>query len=179
MSKALVKWRPAELLPGSKMDAALAQLRHGTELEQPRGRVQAPPALAPKGGDIVDLPRVCAVHDKPYAARYIAGADGRFHYSQTIRITESLYLEQYVDCSCQQHVQGNELAEEFCPWCGGHGYVAVLCSRCRAEICYGKTVGRYFRCRESCGNEGTMRSEPRMHTGVTPGLPSRGGYTAR
>jgi hypothetical protein len=176
MSKALVKWRPAELQPGSKMDAALAELRRTRQVER-RGS-PAPPALSPRDGDVVDLPRVCAVHDKPYAARYVAGADGQFHYAQTIKVTEALYLEQYADSLPQRQLYGAELAEEFCPWCGGHGRGSVRCGSCGKEICYGKTAGRYFRCRDSCGGQGTMVAQARTHAGITPGPPHRGGYTA-
>ncbi len=138
-----------------------------------------PPALLPRGGEVVDLARICAVHDKPYAARYVAGTDGRFHYAQTIRVTEALYLEQYADSVEVRLLQGSELAEEFCPWCGGHGRGSVRCGSCLKEICYGKSVGRYFRCRDSCGGHGTMVPEARTHQGVTPGAPHRGGYSAR
>jgi hypothetical protein len=114
MSKALVKWRPAEVQPGNKMDTALARLRETEQAERwiPRSR----PVLSPQAGEVLDLPRICAVHDKPYAARYIADADGRFRYAQTIRVTEALYLEQYADSVGQtRQLQGTELAEEFCP----------------------------------------------------------------
>lgn len=138
-----------------------------------------PPALPRRGGEVVDLPRICALHDKPYAARYIAGDDGRFRYAQTIKVTDALYLEQYADRVGEVRLlQGSELAEEFCPWCGGHGRGSVCCGTCGKEICYGKSVGRYFRCRDSCGGQGTMVPQARMHAGVTPGTPPRGGYSA-
>jgi hypothetical protein len=178
MSKEVVKWHPAALVPGSKMDTALAKLRQTEQVER-RAR-QTPPALSPRAGEVVDLPRMCAVHDKPYTARYVAGGDGCFHYAQTIRVTEALFLEQYADSVGQTRLlQGNELAEEFCPWCGAHGCGSVRCGSCGKEVCYGKTVGRYFRCRDSCGGQGTMVPEARTHQGVTPGSPHKGGYSAR
>ena len=178
MSKALVKWRPAEVQPGNKMDTALANLHQTEQVERwARG---SPRALSPGAGEVVDLPRICAVHDKPYAARYIADADGRFRYAQTIRVTEALYLEQYADAGGDVRLlHSHELGEEFCPWCGGHGRGSVRCGTCGKEICHGKVVGRYFRCRESCGGEGTMSPQARTHTGVTPGPPHKGGYSAR
>lgn len=176
MSKALVKWRPREIDAGNKMDTALARLRRDGDVETRRSQSLSP-APTPRGGEVVDLPRVCAVHDRPYAARYIAGTDGRFRYAQTIRVTEALYLGQYADGINQTRlVNGGDLGDETCPWCGASGFGSVRCGTCGKEICYGKTTGRYFRCRDSCGGQGTMVSEFRTHEGVTPGPPHSGGY---
>jgi len=157
----------------ARINEALALIRLG----QVR-HVAQPPAPLRRGGEIVDLPRICAVHDKPYAARYVSGADGRFHYAQTIKVTEALYLEQYADNRGQVWtLQDRELGEEFCPWCGGHGRGSVCCGTCGKEICYGKSVGRYFRCRDSCGGEGTMVPQGRTHTGVKPGPLTKNGFS--
>jgi len=176
MGKALVKWQPREIEAGNRMDTALAKLRQGGELETRRGQSALSPAPSGASGEVVDLPRVCAVHDKPYAARYVTGADGRFRYAQTIKVTEALYLEQYADSRNETRlVNSADLAEECCPWCGGHGFGSVRCGTCAREICYGKTTGRYFRCRDSCGGQGTMVTEFRTNEGVRPGSP-RGGF---
>jgi len=182
MSNELVKWRP-ESVAARKIETALARLRTGgpRELRRPdvyetrpieRTRAHTP---APAAVEIVDLLRICAVHDKPYTARYIAGSDGRFHYSQTVRVTEALYLEQYADSLSKAGLDDCHLAEEFCPWCGGHGLGSVLCGTCHREICYGKTTGRYFRCRDSCGAQGALVTQSRWHEGVTPST-RQGGY---
>jgi len=134
------------------------------------------PAPSPRGGEVVDLPRICAVHDRPYAARYVAGTDGRFRHAQTIGVTEALYLGQYADgLNPTRFLNSGDLGDETCPWCGASGFGSVRCGTCNREICFGKTVGRYFRCRDSCGGQGTMVSEFRAHEGVTPGS-TRGGY---
>lgn len=179
MSKGVVKWRPGAPAPGSKMDAALAELQIRQVQPAPRWP-GTPPAPAPHAGEVRDAVRRCSIHNKLWGARYIAGADGRFYYSQSIKITEALYLEQYADAGGDvRQLDGDDLAEEFCPWCGGHGRGSVRCGRCGEEICYGKVVGRYFRCRTSCGGEGTMTPQARTHAGVTPGPAPKGGYSAR
>jgi hypothetical protein len=165
------------------MDTALAKLRQAGGLQKPgqsggiekHGGGQGLVSYAGAGGEVVDLPRICAVHDKPYAARYITGADGRFHYSQTIRVTEGLYLDQYADS--ETRLYNVDTADECCPWCGGHGFGSVHCGTCDREICYGKTNGRYFRCRDSCGGQGTMNIHDRPQAGITPSS-RRGSYGA-
>jgi hypothetical protein len=174
MGNELVKWQPREIEAGKKMDTALARLQAGEV--KTRGGAATPALPSRSCGVVVDLARICAVHGKPYASRYIAGPDGRFQYSQGIRVTESLYLEQYADCLSVARLNSSDLAEECCPWCGGHGFGAVRCGSCRKEICYGKVTGRYFRCRDSCGGGGTMKPQDRMHEGVTPCPPHKGGY---
>jgi hypothetical protein len=179
MSKALVKWRGPAVDAGTKMDTALARLHRNGDVETRRGQSALSPAPTPKGGEVVDLPRVCAVHDRPYAARYVAGTDGRFRHAQTIKVTEALYLGQYADGINQTRlVNSGDLGDETCPWCGASGFGSVRCGTCNREICYGKTVGRHFRCRDSCGGQGTMVSEYRTHEGVRPNSPRRGGYAA-
>lgn len=180
MSSGLVKWRPGALTPGSKMDAALAELQQNRRMQPTPRRPATPTALGPHAGEVRDVVRICAIHDKPWAARYVAGADGRFLYSQSIKITQALYLEQYADSNGDVRLlHSHELAEEFCAWCGGHGHGSVRCGTCGQEVCHGKVVGRYFRCRDSCGGQGTMSPQARTHAGVTPGPPHRGGYSAR
>ncbi len=45
-------------------------------------------------GEVVDLPRLCAVHDRYYIARYIRDSKGQITFAQTIRMVDSL-REQY------------------------------------------------------------------------------------
>jgi hypothetical protein len=185
MSGELVKWKPPVSNDSRKVDRALAKLRQSgalqdvrraDRLETRRGQVLNTNAPSPAKFEITDLPRICAVHDKPYAARYIAGPDGRFRYSQTFKVTEDLYLSQYADSINQTRMSGEDLAEESCPWCGGHGFGAVRCGSCGNEICYGKTTGRYFRCRDSCGGQGQMVPQSRKLLGAKPKSSLRGGF---
>jgi hypothetical protein len=126
-------------------------------------------------GDVIDLPRICAVHDKPYAARYVRGNDGVFRHAQTIRVTETLG-EQYTGNGIG--LSSKYWQEESCPWCGAHGSGSIQCGRCRYEICHGKTQGKFFRCRNSCGSSGNIVSEDRTQEGFKPSLRGPGGYAA-
>lgn len=123
---------------------------------------------APASCEVVDLPRVCAVHDMPYAARYVRSKHGSFRHAQTIKVTESLYLGQYADNRNTSVVPCEDLAEETCPWCGACGRGAVLCGVCRKEVCYGRTTGNFFRCRESCKGSGNMVPQARRNEGLVP-----------
>jgi hypothetical protein len=176
MSKELVKWRLPESEAGRKIDAALARYRAG-EIETRRGQSAASYAPSRAGGVVVDLPRICAVHDKPYAARYVTGADGRSHYSQSIQITESLWEGQYRGEQNIRFIPVEQLGDESCPWCGAHsvGWTGpVSCTKCGAKVCFGRTAKNYFRCRPSCNKEGSLRGGDTTDGGVTPSC--RGGY---
>ena len=182
----LVKYRGPGGTPSPArraMDKALEKLRGRGQVEQRQaetGHIMPARPVRVSIGEVIDLPRICAVHDRPYVARYIAGKDGRFHYAQTIRVTEALYQGQYAEGVHQTLTSGAvDSTDETCPWCGGHGFASILCKKCGEEICYGRTVGRYFRCRSSCGSEGKMIYENRAHGGITPSLGQRGPQSSR
>lgn len=179
MSKELVRWQPPESEATRKIDNALARLgnerarqTHVRPAERETRRVQK--AL---GGEVIDVLRTCAVHDKVYVARYVSDASGRFQYSQTIKVTEALFLGQYADSEVR--FNSFDAAEECCPWCGSSGIGSIRCGQCRKEICYGKTTARYFRCRSSCGGQGPLGPPVhRQEAGVAPSL-CRGGYSTK
>lgn len=184
----LVKYHGPErsLTPARRaMDEALEKLRGRGEVVKRQAETRSVTAAAHPDpvfmvGEVVDLPRMCAVHDRPWVARYIAGKDGRFRHAQTIKVTEAMYESQYAESEYQQlAVCSSDLAEECCPWCGGHGVGSVRCAECGEEVCYGRTAGRYFRCRSSCGGEGDMVPEKRMQGGLTPSLSQRGSQSSR
>ena len=166
----LVKYRPPAITAsGSRMDAVLARLHSGSGKGEliPSRRVETRP-------EVVDLQRVCAVHDRPYAARYVLGRDGRYRHAQTIRVTEALFDRQYAEGEAGRlWLDDDFLAEETCPWCGASGFGAVFCrGGCEAHVCYGKTVRKYFRCRRSCGHEGRLQPARIPQLGMTPGCGS-------
>lgn len=180
MSKELVKWKPPANGAGRKVDEALARIRRSEiviQKAEPSEIRRAEVFGYGKPGEVLDLPRVCALHDKPYSARYIRGRNGHFHYAQTVRVTEALYLSQYAECgNTRQELPGDDLCDETCPWCGASGFGAVRCGRCKTDICYGRTVSGYFRCRSSCGHEGKIvRSNHRL-TGLRP-FSGAGGFS--
>jgi hypothetical protein len=155
----LVKWKPPISDAGRKIDAALARIRNGVRIAEvlpPRRKEIAP--------EVCDLQRVCSVHGKPYAARYVR-QNGRYRYAQSIRITRSLYEVQYAE-SERLLVDSGFVCEETCAWCGASGFAAVRCSACGADACYGMTVGKYFRC--SCGHEGKITTANIKQVGMRP-----------
>lgn len=176
MSGALVKYQggvpaPCPIAESRRaISQALALLRPAPA----RSHAPNPAVVATRSDDVVDLPRMCGMHNQPYAARYVIGDDGLYRHAQTIRVTEALYLTQYADAAQRALVPTEAIADETCPWCGASGFGAVLCRKCRAEVCYGKTAGRFFRCRDSCGHKGSMTSEDRTHKGIVPGIVRRG-----
>lgn len=125
-------------------------------------------AAPPYPGLLVDLPRKCAVHGKPYAARYVRGKDGVFSLGSMIDVTGPLYVRQYAGNHNTVIVPGSNLEDETCPLCGASGRGSVLCNACKSEVCYGRTAGNYFRCHPSCPGEGVLGPLPRVHYGVTP-----------
>lgn len=173
MSGALVKWRGGELVKApSPIDENRRALNEALALLKP-----APPARTQAAGEIVDLPRLCGVHEgRAYAARYVRGSDGRFHHAQTIKVTEALFLGQYADSAQKAVVPGEDITDETCPWCGASGFGSIHCGTCGHEVCYGRTAGRFFRCRLSCGGKGNMTTDNRAHVGVAPHETRGGGY---
>ena len=179
MSNELVKWKPVSLA-GRKMDLALAKVEpRRIQTQQPEPAPAVARAEAPVAGEPVDVPRWCSVHDgRVYMARYVRDDNGRFRYAQSIKATETLYLGQYAESlNGTLAVPGADLSEETCPWCGASGFGSIRCGKCGKESCYGRTTGRFFRCRKSCGGQGTMVPESRAHEGIQPSARREIGYS--
>ncbi len=162
MGNEIQKWTPIENRIAELRRCQLARRQAGgSETVEDRFPDQVVDHV--RSGELVDLLRVCAVHDRPYIARYIKAADGRYHYSQTIQITKRSHREQYRDTSMGVQVSSRDLVgEESCAWCRaraeetGHTR-SVLCGGCHMEICYGRTTADgYFHCRLSCGTHGEL-----------------------
>ena len=174
---ALEKWHPGKVSrDATKIEKAIEKILSLGRLDKDIASTYLlrPWVLGSRGYQVVDLPRVCALHDKPYVARYIADEAGiRFRHTQTIRVTQQLYESQYEEGGVC-FIPACDLGEESCAWCGGHGVGSVLCGKCRKEVCYGKTVERHFRCRPSCGGEGKIVTDIRPVGGLIPSLGSDG-----
>jgi hypothetical protein len=186
MANELVKWNGGSLVksPVEKCrearTAALALLRPHELGTRPPLLAGPPDVALAKAVEMVDLPRICAVHDRPYAARYIQGTDRVFRRGPMIEVTEELYVRQYARGQrLDLPAEDIRFVEETCPWCGASGIGAVLCGGCWMEICYGKMAGRFFRCRPSCGWYGNMIWTVRRASGVMPGATNGGGWSAR
>jgi hypothetical protein len=113
--------------------------------------------------EVIDLPRICAVHDRPYSSRYIHKVSGIYVYCQPIKVTRFLWEWQYQGNPEITKITEDQLGEEICAWCGAHGPGSVICYKCRKEVCYGrcegKTDGKIGRCRLSCGGWGTITTK--------------------
>jgi hypothetical protein len=120
----------------------------------------------------LDLPRVCALHQRPYVSRYIS--DGReFHYAQSIRMTDSLLNGQYNELEVQSFDTAY-LEHEHCPWCGAYSDSwtgPIACTGCCRLLCFGTTVRDYFRC--PCGKESRLIGGDRGESGFVPGYRTR------
>lgn len=122
---------------------------------------------------IIELGRVCAVHDRLYFSRYIEQMRrGGYVYGGGIR-PENYVREQYRAYAANVVTLPNgSLGDEVCPWCGAEGFASILCGQCNFEVCYGRTAQRYFQCRRSCKGEGSVFENARPAQGVRPSLPS-------
>jgi hypothetical protein len=126
----------------------------------------------------IDLPRVCAVHDRYYVARYLRDPKGNVSFGQTFRVTESL-SDQYQAGMAAATIPGRACREESCPWCGAHGFGAVKCENCGAEVCYGRTdAKRHFHCRPSCGCDGKLTTKRRELKGIHPYIGPDSGFSS-
>jgi hypothetical protein len=161
------------------MDLALATLRDAAPTVIEAAREQPYQILPPRqsrtgSGAVLDMPRVCAVHDRLYVSRYVQSVDGFFHYGQGIRITSKSSDQYGPDMDDPGSFPSSDLDDEICPWCGASGLGAVLCLRCKADVCYGRTISdTVFHCRESCGHSGRITSQPRSIRGLRPQLGHR------
>ena len=156
-----------------RIDTALAEIRRrreGLAVRDEAGLSRAAPASQI---EVLDLPRMCGLHDRPWGARYLWGDDGRWHYAQSIIVTESLYRTQYARNETGV-VSAAELGEETCPHCGARDRGGIHCRSCGHQVCTGRSVWEvrlgclYFRCRNSCGEAGEVILERRDHTGIVP-----------
>jgi hypothetical protein len=113
--------------------------------------------------EVIDLPRICAVHERPYSSRYVRKVSGIYIYSQPIKVTQFLWEGQYDGNEEIRKIPPDQLGQEICAWCGAHGHGSVICYKCRKEVCYGrcegKTDGKIGRCGPSCGGWGPITTD--------------------
>jgi hypothetical protein len=162
-NNALIKSRIEEALARSSTRVALA---HREPIEScPGCRHLGKPGKLPT---VVDLARVCSVHDKPYAARYVLDG-GIWRYGQTIRVTQTLWRIQYAGNKDIVVVPIADLGDEECPWCGATGRGPASCPNpgCQREVCYGLSTFDRFACR--CGFTSGWGKFRREQQGIIPG----------
>jgi hypothetical protein len=135
-------------------------------------------------GSVIDLPRVCAVHDQLWCARYIRRSSKPFEYSLSVHASERLRQIQYAADNARVLPAGFRTGIEECPWCGAFtpdgSMGAAFCYKCKARVCYGRTSrSGYIYCRASCGSEGQLMRCDEPEIGVIPELRRYGNAAGR
>lgn len=141
-------------------------------------KLQTPAVFSAAHGDIIDLPRRCAVHKgQIWIARYVL-TFGEWKYVGSI-IPEYAQQNQYAPEDKHSLPPEFRTEREKCPCCliwtrdGSTG--SVYCPRCDCMVCYGRTTATdYFFC--WCRGEGQLVPSNINHMGV---IPKRGGGSAR
>lgn len=140
-----------------------------------------PAPLATGASDVIEVPRVCAMFDKPWVARYVRGARGLFRLMDTVKSDGGSTAGAGKGNAAARDVTltGSETSRdsepERCPWCGVKGTL-VLCESCDAWVCRSQVSerqgGDYFRCRASCGNAGILTNTTEGYKGRLAQAPS-------
>ena len=135
-------------------------------------------------GEIYDLPRSCAVSDKPYLARYARGDGGLFSLAGMVKLERTAGAGKAsaapkVALALSQISRDSPV--ERCPWCGVESYL-VYCPACDTYVCAGRVSkrreGSYFRCRSSCGREDFLSGSFDQFTGWKREAPPAGKASA-
>jgi hypothetical protein len=154
MTKLPDKTRKGELA-GTRLaiEAALAATPQRLEKQSP---------VRNSGPEIVDVLRVCAVHDKPYFAVYLRSPIGRFKLIKTSKVrSQSSGGPGEAGAGRAVSIKAEDIEEgpgETCAWCGagpkfsssGQRFSTVACF-CGEAVCTGRMRGNVFKCRDSCG----------------------------
>jgi hypothetical protein len=93
----------------------------------------------------------CAVHDRPWAARWKKEADGRYTFFESVRIEEKQGTGGNGAPPAPDSIDVHlfDEAGRACAWCGNNEFVRCKCG----WVCGGRSDGSLFRCRKSCGEE--------------------------
>jgi hypothetical protein len=139
-----------------------------------------PAPLTTAASEVIEVPRVCAMFDKPWIARYVRGARGLFRLMDTVK-PESGNAAGAGQGSAARDViltsseTSRDSEPERCPWCGVKGAL-ILCESCGAWVCRSQVTkredGEHFRCRASCGSEGTLTKTTEGYKGRLAQAPS-------
>jgi hypothetical protein len=143
--------------------------------------VAKPAPVATDANEVIELPRVCGMFDKPWIARYVRGERGLFRLMDTAKPDSSEVrgkgsaAAKDVTLKTSQITRDSE--QERCPWCGVKGAL-ILCEACSSWVCRSQVTERngenYFRCRASCGSEGGLTPVTEGFKGHVAKTPSFG-----
>lgn len=125
-------------------------------------------------GEVAELPRVCAMFDKPYIARYARGERGMFRCLGTVKLEAGTTAGAGKGSAAGKPVTlkfaeiSRDSEPERCAWCGVKGEL-IFCDNCGAWVCRSQVSQRdgkdYFRCRASCGSEGFLTTTTQGYEG--------------
>jgi hypothetical protein len=140
----------------------------------------AGPGHPATSAEVYDCPRVCAMFDKPYIARYQRRADSRFQLVGTLKSEPTGGAAKGNPASVSLRFDRIDVtsSQERCAWCGSKGIVHCGgCGRflCRAHVSK-RDEGVYLRCK--CGHAGPINSTVETFGG-SKGLPSGGTLPTR
>jgi hypothetical protein len=116
-----------------------------------------------KFGEVIEMPRVCSVFDKPYIARYKRRADGSLMLLdvQPVQTVATSGKESAAKITvAHKEIDGSN---ERCPWCSAKGL--GFCESCASWTCSGGLTKQqggddFFRCRASCGSKNEIDIVP-------------------
>jgi hypothetical protein len=182
LSRALIEIESKRLTESIEVPRSLnardapAASRQEFALDSPGGSK----ALLPSG-EVLWLPRLCAVTREGWVHSYISDGRGRFSPGESIRMPEMRW-QQFKRNAVLNVVDVGDMSHEECPWCGAtcRGWNGpVLCTACRALVCFGRTTANdCFHCHPGCGKEGQLVPTERKEFGFVPALHG-GGHSAR
>jgi hypothetical protein len=140
-----------------------------------------PAPLATGASEVIEVPRVCAMFDKPWVARYVRGARGLFRLMDTLKPDSGNTAGAGKGSAAAKDViltrseTSRDSEPERCPWCGVKDTL-VFCESCGAWVCRSQVSKQngedYFRCRASCGNAGTLTNTTEGYKGRLGQAPS-------
>ena len=102
----------------------------------------------------VAMPRVCATHNRHYAAIYMALPNGRYRFKECVPVVTTGVGQGPMQSVELSQIEGQSLNTEKCLWCG-NGAVA-RCGQCNQFVCCGRVMGQVFKCCDACGCEAVM-----------------------
>ena len=124
-------------------------------------------------GEVLWLPRLCALLEKGWVHSYITDGCGRFSPGESIRMPEERW-RHFRQNQTLRAVDIGDTSQEECAWCGAtcRGWNGpVFCTQCHTLVCFGRTtIDDYFHCRPSCGKEGQLHGIRREEFGFVPAL---------
>ncbi|WP_263351372.1 hypothetical protein [Acidicapsa acidisoli] len=111
----------------------------------------------------ITAPRVCAVHNRRYAAIYLALPNGRYRFKECVPAGKAGVGEAKMQTVELSQIDNEWVNPEKCLWCGNA--VIARCGKCTEFVCCGRVTGNVFKCCDACGCEGAFSGTYSSFTG--------------